>query len=405
MNSPEALYSIQEDSGSLLHGISKAYVKYKPADSLASVEPSRNLSTPSQSSEIMSLTATAASLSGVVLTPPEPEEIPPVPVNGVSNNTHEVAKETGKRPTSDTDTFDSQGFDNSYDSEKPSPKRAKLLSRWTPAPGVGIKHNDALFENSRRISMDAESSPKSDLQLSQEVHHARFNIPGEVFSVKTIKGTSDVGNRLPHMLVASSFCVSHGCITEFFRVNRFRLMEAANCEMTFNGGNNNHDCDKSMHFQLTGTKRSIESAINLLEESLLEVVHHFDRVRALYYLALVNDHRIKTTVNDSEHTRIVFQYCYHQNKKEMKYILCNNLPKDIVESGAIGFVIGPKGKKKKDSMNYFNCSIDINSDSSHPHYVIYGSDAGAVEECSKQMEARLLEAAQYKEQKRRRHSM
>lgn len=183
-------------------------------------------------------------------------------------------------------------------------------------------------------------------------------------------------------------------------------MQDVNCEMTLHGGDENRDRDKSMYIQLSGTKRSIESAMNALEESLLEVVHRFGIGRALYYLALVNEHRFKTRVNGSKSKRVVFQYCYHQKKQEMKYILCDSLPKDILARGAIGFVVGPKGKKKNDLMNRFNCKIEINAENSPPHYVIYGSDASAVEGCSNQMQALLKQAAQYHEQsRRRRHIM
>ena len=47
-------------------------------------------------------------------------------------------------------------------------------------------------------------------------------------------------------------------------------MEVANCDMKLNGGNKNDDCERSMHIQLTGTKRSTESAMHILEESLVE---------------------------------------------------------------------------------------------------------------------------------------
>jgi hypothetical protein len=236
-NAPEALYSIQEDSGSLLHGISKAYVKYKPINYLASVEPSsERMSTPTPTppgadeirptpnncvkSNVHELAKETGKRrtgnSPRVLTPPEAEEILPTPTNSVKNNVLEPTKETGKRPAgTTTDTRNMHRLETTYYSEKPLPKRAKLLNRWTARPDVGTSHNDSSFDSSQRASIHDNLSLKAD-QINGDceeshVHEARYKIPTTVFSARTIKGTCEEGSSLALMIIPTPVLVLHMC--------------------------------------------------------------------------------------------------------------------------------------------------------------------------------------------------
>jgi len=131
-----------------------------------------------------------------------------------------------------------------------------------------------------------------------------------------------------------------------------------------------------------------ESALYALEESLLGLLEDHDKGRALFYMALVNDHRF---VTKSSGLQIVYQYCHHHStKKKMRYIFSKALPRDF--DNLLGIIIGAKGKNKKRMMKETKCSIEINSKSDHPHYVIYGDSVDAVDLCAQKMESSLKEA-------------
>jgi hypothetical protein len=134
----------------------------------------------------------------------------------VKNNVLEPTKETGKRPAgTTTDTRNMHRLETTYYSEKPLPKRAKLLNRWTPRPDVGTSHNDSSFDSSQRASVHDNLSLKAD-QINgdceeSQVHEARYKIPTTVFSARTIKGTCEVGSSLALMIIPTPVLVSNMC--------------------------------------------------------------------------------------------------------------------------------------------------------------------------------------------------
>jgi len=154
---------------------------------------------------------------------------------------------------------------------------------------------------------------------------------------------------------------------------------------------------EAMYVEVKGIRKSVESALCTLEESLLGLVHYYEKSRALYYMALKNNHRFMIERNGCE---IVYQYCYHHNKKGMQYIFYNRFPEGFRD--ALGLLIGVNGSRMKKLMNQAKCLIEVNPESYSPHYVIFGNAVDAVDRCAQRLEASLMEAMEFKKNEKRR---
>jgi hypothetical protein len=127
-----------------------------------------------------------------------------------------------------------------------------------------------------------------------------------------------------------------------------------------------------------------------IERLLVRTLSHEEQGRALYYMALLNEHRQKNTSNN-----IVCQFCCHLKKEDMKYMYARRLPVDYDK--IIGICIGKNGSRKKKIMKQTECNIDINTKGTqHPHYVVYGDTEENVIECTRQIEGALEQARDIK---------
>lgn len=125
-----------------------------------------------------------------------------------------------------------------------------------------------------------------------------------------------------------------------------------------------------------------------MERYLVDLVDEKEKGRVLYFVALLNSHRIK-------HGKVVYQYCYHHEKPGMKYMLCQMLPRDCQE--IIGYAIGKKGRRKKDLEKETMCKIEINVDCDKPHFVVYGNAVTDVRECGKLVHELLKQGRQLRQ--------
>lgn len=146
------------------------------------------------------------------------------------------------------------------------------------------------------------------------------------------------------------------------------------------------DCEE-FYVEVKGATRDVESAICVLEKSLLRTLHYFEKGRALYYMALLNNHRYMTERGDF---KIVYQYCYHQSKDEKKiprYMAYKRLPEN--SHNFLGNVLGRDERKKKKLVKETNCDIDVvgPETDSRPHYVIYGDSVDAVARCAHRLQS------------------
>ena len=143
-----------------------------------------------------------------------------------------------------------------------------------------------------------------------------------------------------------------------------------------------------MYLQLTGTRQQTTAAQHAVERNLVALVDEKEKGRVLYFMALLNNHR-------KNYGNVVYQYCYHHKKPGMKYMLCKRLPEDCQE--IIGYVIGKKGRKKKELETNMECKIDINVECDKPYFVVYGDTFSDVRECEKQVYELLKEGRQYRQ--------
>lgn len=145
-----------------------------------------------------------------------------------------------------------------------------------------------------------------------------------------------------------------------------------------------------MHLEVNGTPDDVYRAIIAIERLLIRTLCYEEQGRALYYMALLNEHRRKNANHN-----IVRQFCCHFVKEEMKYMYAKRLPENY--ENIIGICIGKNGSRKKKIENNTECKIDINlKDTQHAHYVVYGDNEEDVVECTRQIEGVLKEATDIK---------
>lgn len=152
---------------------------------------------------------------------------------------------------------------------------------------------------------------------------------------------------------------------------------------------------EELYVDMKGSTKAVELALCILEKCLLRLIHHADHGRALYYLALLNDHRLTTERNGLE---IVHQYCYHRSKKEKgikRHMVYKRLSEDA--DNFIGKAIGKNGWRKKEIVADTNCDIDIHGPRHgvRHHYVIYGDSVESVVMCAKQLQSSIDEAEEF----------
>lgn len=136
---------------------------------------------------------------------------------------------------------------------------------------------------------------------------------------------------------------------------------------------------RAIYFELKGTRDNAMNAIHELESSLIDTLDRQEKGHTLYYMALLNGHRQKSTSN-----KVVRQFCYHFDKKGMWFMYARRLPK---EPRITALLIGKGGSNHKKLMRETNCHIEINASSSRdPHYVIYGQTESLVLECMSRLE-------------------
>lgn len=169
-------------------------------------------------------------------------------------------------------------------------------------------------------------------------------------------------------------------------------MRETNCQIRFKAYCENTcrgNLAWKMHLELDGTPENVYFAITTIERLLVATLDDEEKGRALYYFALLNEHREK-----NNHNKVVRQFCCHLNKEMMKYMYVKRLPKNYDE--VIGILIGKNGSRKKGIMKNTQCHIDINTQGTqHPHYVIYGDTEENVVECTHQVGDALRKAQDF----------
>lgn len=170
-------------------------------------------------------------------------------------------------------------------------------------------------------------------------------------------------------------------------------MRATGCQIRFKASRQNTSRRNllwKMHLELDGTPEDAFLAVTTIERLLVGTLDYEEKGRALYYFALLNEHREKNM-----HNKVVRQFCCHLNKEMMKFMYVKRLPKNYEE--IIGILIGKNGSRKNRMMKDTQCKIDINTNETpNPHYVIYGDTEENVAQCIRQVEDALEDAQEMK---------
>lgn len=148
----------------------------------------------------------------------------------------------------------------------------------------------------------------------------------------------------------------------------------------------------NIYLEIKGTQDDAFRAIVEIERLLVAMLSYEQRALALYYMALLNEHRQKNSEN-----KVVRQFCCHlKHMTEMKYMYVSRLPENYKD--VIGLLLGKQGSRKKRMMDYTGCFIEYNLKCSNPYYAIYGDSEANVMECTRQIE----ESIAYAKDKRKR---
>lgn len=92
-----------------------------------------------------------------------------------------------------------------------------------------------------------------------------------------------------------------------------------------------------MHLEIERTRENARHTIIEVERLLVSTLHYEDKGLALYFMALLNEHRLKNT-----HNKVVHQCCGHLKHmtKAMKYMYASRLPENYKE------IIGRPSRKE-----------------------------------------------------------
>jgi len=229
----EALYSLQEEeSGSLLHGLPKTCIKYRPVDS---GEQNRRGASNYEVTQAMAATEVPTNLAQLPKDPPREESLPPVPVAARAGRRPSAPGYGIKRAIKESTSRTEAENVSANDMNQQLSKRAKLSflidsseESSTPVYGHSSAGNADDAERRNGESLSQEYSVMGSLHATQDcrpvnsierasyeqtdgktrqieqlgeeekkgegdLYETSFDIPGNVFHVDTIEGTLGEG--------------------------------------------------------------------------------------------------------------------------------------------------------------------------------------------------------------------
>ena len=93
-----------------------------------------------------------------------------------------------------------------------------------------------------------------------------------------------------------------------------------------------------MRLELTGTKKQRDAASDAFEERLVAATDEYSKEPALYFLALLNEHRDKCG-------NVVRQFSQRSMQGRKRWMYCKHFPEDFLDY--IALVIGRGGSNKR----------------------------------------------------------